>query len=372
MNVPTEIKLYDTIGGWGISASAFTAQIPKDAKDITVRINSPGGDVADGIAMYNYLKDHPARVTTIVDGYAASSASLVMLAGDVIKVHKSSIVMVHNPWTVAMGDADDMRHTADVLDEHGKAILGIYMDATGKDEADIIEMMEAETWMRGEAAIENGFATELMEENEPESRAAASAAWSSMLNAIQNGREMMKVRTRKEIEDSVRETQAQNEALTLELAGVKDQVAAVKAEVEATAIRHTQEIEAKDSEIAEAQESARIAGEKLEAAAENMNTATARIEELNTINSTLTGEVKALKERLANPAHDDANMPSAQTLAQAQADAEADAAEQAARDAAAAVADAEKPSYDNWAKIEDPGEKRAYYLKHKDEILATM
>jgi len=186
-----EIRLYDAIGQ-EMDAEWLAAQIPPDAEHVTVRINSPGGAVSDGLAMYHYLRDHQARITTIVDGYAASAASIVMLAGDDVQVHQSSIVMIHNPWTMAVGNADELRHTAAVLDEHAEAILDIYQKHSGMDRAELSELVKAETWMRGEAAVEHGFAGSIIEDSQTDNRAAACVQFAQMLAAIEGGNELMK------------------------------------------------------------------------------------------------------------------------------------------------------------------------------------
>ena len=353
-----ELKLYDTIGGWGITAGEFIAQIPQDATEITLRINSPGGDVADGLAIYNYLKDHPARVVTVVDGYAASSASVVMLAGDEIQVHKSSIVMVHNPWTLAMGNADDMRHTADVLDEHGKAILDIYMDATGMSESDLSEMMKDETWMRGEAALENGFATSLIDSGQEEqSRAAASAQWASIFNAINGGKELMSTqKTRRDIEAKAAETEAKLVTVT----GERDALTAKVTEITAAS-------EVVTGELAQARTD-------LESATVTVGEHLAKIEDMQKVAEKATVRITSLEATIKDPAFKDAAMIEAENLAQAAADAEADKAEaeaQAKIDAdAKAKAEADKPTLAKWKAIEDNGERTAYWTEHRAELKA--
>jgi ATP-dependent Clp endopeptidase proteolytic subunit ClpP len=168
-----EIRLYGPIGSYpSISADEIAKAIPADATEITIRINSPGGSVADGLAMYNYLRDHKAHVTTIVDGFAASAASIVMLAGDVRKVHKGSMVIVHNPWTLAAGNANELRKTADMLDEVSTAMMEIYTERTGRDEADLKELLDGETYITGRRAVELGFADELTDDIEDEQIAA--------------------------------------------------------------------------------------------------------------------------------------------------------------------------------------------------------
>lgn len=123
---------------------------------VNLHINSGGGDVFAGIAIYNILKNSKANITTYVEGLAASSASLIAFAGDKVVVPKSAQLMVHNPWTIAMGNANDFRDTADMLDQIAKSILNIYMDNVqdGVEEETIKTMMDNETWLTGEEALE--------------------------------------------------------------------------------------------------------------------------------------------------------------------------------------------------------------------------
>jgi len=128
-----------------------------------VRINSPGGDVFGAINIANALraqKEKGRRVETIVDGLAASAATLVMMAGDVVKVADNAIVMVHNPWAVAAGNADDMRKEAEVLDEVRDAIIATYQWHAELSDKELKKLMDDETWMDADTAVELGFATE--------------------------------------------------------------------------------------------------------------------------------------------------------------------------------------------------------------------
>lgn len=152
---------YDTWDGSGVSAATFVEQVAKmaDAETLTIRINSPGGIVTDGMAIYSYLKGHKAKKRIIVDGLAASMASVVAMAGDEIVVPDNAFLMIHNPWTIAIGDADDMRHEAGVLDKMGGSIVAIYAERTGMAADDLRALMDAETWMTGAEAREKGFAT---------------------------------------------------------------------------------------------------------------------------------------------------------------------------------------------------------------------
>ncbi|MDR3386918.1 MAG: Clp protease ClpP, partial [Rudaea sp.] len=124
-----EIRIYDEIGFWGTDAKTFISQfdeVAANADEIVVAINSPGGDVFDAFAIYNALRRYAGRVTTRVDGVAASAASLVTMAGDRVVMPENAMLMIHNPWTVAAGTSADLRATADSMDKARDGILAAY------------------------------------------------------------------------------------------------------------------------------------------------------------------------------------------------------------------------------------------------------
>ncbi|MGG1638220.1 head maturation protease, ClpP-related [Paenibacillus sp. NRS-1760] len=129
-----------------------------DISEITVRINSPGGSVFAGLTIYEQLKSHKAKIITRVDGVAASAASIIFMAGDVRIMGTGGMVMAHNPWTVAVGESKDLRHTADVLDKVTASLINIYSDRTGKDEKELKKMLDKETWLTADEAVASGFA----------------------------------------------------------------------------------------------------------------------------------------------------------------------------------------------------------------------
>lgn len=157
------IYLYDAIGGWwGVTAADLVPQIAAlDATTIHLRINSPGGDVFDARAIKTALEAHKARVVAHVDGLAASAASFVMLAADEIEISEGAFVMIHNPWTLSVGDARDMRAAAALLDQVGGAICRDYARKTGADAAALQAMMDAETWLESHDAVAQGFCDRL-------------------------------------------------------------------------------------------------------------------------------------------------------------------------------------------------------------------
>jgi len=163
----TEVLIYDSISWYGLSAKKFVDDLKGiTSKNIKLRINSPGGSVFDGLAIYNALRAHPARVTTRIEGVAASIASVIALAGDHVTAADASFVMIHNPWGMAIGNAQDMRDTADVLDKLGNTIAEIYARKTGDSVAEMLEKMSDETWYSGSEALEAGLIDEVYDTEE--------------------------------------------------------------------------------------------------------------------------------------------------------------------------------------------------------------
>lgn len=165
-NDTAEISIYDEIGFWGVSAASF-AQDLKDCgnnlKQINLHIHSPGGDVFDGIAIYNLLKNHPANVTVYIDGLAASMASVIAMAGNEVIMPENAMMMIHKPWGIQGGDAEDMRKYADLLDKVENTLIPAYANKTGKTPEELAEMLSAETWLNGKECVEQGFADKLAE-----------------------------------------------------------------------------------------------------------------------------------------------------------------------------------------------------------------
>jgi ATP-dependent protease ClpP protease subunit len=166
----TEVLVYDVIDWLGVSAEDFVAELNAiDTPNINLRINSPGGDVFDGVAIAQALRQHPAKVHTQVDGLAASIASVIALAGDTVTMAKGAFFMIHQPWSIALGNAKDMRDTADLLDKISGSLVATYQDATGLEAETLREWMDAETWMTDQEAVANGFAGQIAgEEAEPQ------------------------------------------------------------------------------------------------------------------------------------------------------------------------------------------------------------
>ena len=164
-----EIWLYDQVGeGFfgGMSAKTFNDELNKLGKvdTINLRINSPGGSVFDGVAIYNTLKRHPARLEVDVDGIAASIASVIAMAGDEIRIAANAMMMIHDPYGMSMGNSDEMRKTADLLDQIKGTIVDTYAKRTGETDSTIASMMSNETWMTADEAKRYGFADMITEE----------------------------------------------------------------------------------------------------------------------------------------------------------------------------------------------------------------
>ncbi|WP_434927163.1 ClpP-like prohead protease/major capsid protein fusion protein [Shewanella sp. HL-SH2] len=164
-NGNAELMIYDEIGGWGISARQFASDLQALGKigTLTARIHSPGGDVFEGMAIYNMIKGHPAHKVCHIDGLAASMASVIAMAFDEVIMPENAMMMVHKPWGGTLGDADDMRKYADLLDKVEGNLVGAYQQKTGLPEAELHTLLAAETWLTGREAVEKGFANILTE-----------------------------------------------------------------------------------------------------------------------------------------------------------------------------------------------------------------
>ena len=156
---PPEVWIYDEIDWlWGVTAKSFADEVNAlDVDELTVRINSPGGDVYEALAILNTLRAHKARITTVIDGLAASAASFVAMAGDEVVIRPNAEVMIHDPWAIAIGSADDMRSMAKDLDRITLNIASIYADKAGNTAADWVPAMSAETWYSADEAVAAGL-----------------------------------------------------------------------------------------------------------------------------------------------------------------------------------------------------------------------
>lgn len=174
------VYVYDVIGGWfgGIDAETFAREIAAiTAKTIHLHVNSPGGDVFDARAMMAALAAHPAEIIGHVDGIAASAATSLLMACDRVSMVRGGRFMIHEAWTLAMGNKRDMRATADLLEGMDQEIVADYKRKTKKAEADIVTWMEGETWFTADQALENGFIDEIVEAATEKKDEPAAANW---------------------------------------------------------------------------------------------------------------------------------------------------------------------------------------------------
>ncbi|ELJ6325434.1 ClpP-like prohead protease/major capsid protein fusion protein [Escherichia coli] len=158
------VRIYDEIGGYGVQASTLTDQISAcgDVSEIHLCIHSPGGDIFQGLAIYNALKNHPAKKIVHIEGIAASMASFIAMCGDHIVMPANAMMMIHAPRGVTAGVSGDVRRFADLMDKLGDTMAETYAGRTGKSKQEITAMMEAETWMDGNECKANGFADEVI------------------------------------------------------------------------------------------------------------------------------------------------------------------------------------------------------------------
>jgi ATP-dependent Clp endopeptidase proteolytic subunit ClpP len=160
-----DIFIYDMIGGGGVTAKQIVNELSKAGNNtpINLRINSAGGDVFEGIAIYNSLKKHNATINVEVEGLAASMASVIMLAGDTITASENSLIMIHNPSVGIQGESKDLTKKAELLDKIKDQMVGIYSSRTGMDSEQVVQMMDSETWLTANEALEVGLVTNVGE-----------------------------------------------------------------------------------------------------------------------------------------------------------------------------------------------------------------
>lgn len=163
----TSVSIYDQIGeswdGSGMTAKRMAGILRSIGdKDIQVNLNSPGGDFFEGVAIYNMLRQHKAKVTVNVLGLAASAASVIAMAGDEINMGEGSFLMIHNAWCMAIGNRHDMQAAAEQLAPFDAAMAEVYAARSGKSTKYAATLMDAESWIGAELAIKEGFATGMM------------------------------------------------------------------------------------------------------------------------------------------------------------------------------------------------------------------
>ena len=181
-----ELRLYDTIDGDGwfteseTSAKAIAKKLAEmpNAKEIKIFINSLGGSVMEGLGIYNQLKRHAAHKTVYIDGFACSIASVIAMAGDTVIMPKNTVMMIHNAWVVAVGNATQLRKTADDLDVINAASVQAYLDKAGDKltPEKLTEMLDAETYLTADQCIELGLADKYDDSAEEETDTAKAEA----------------------------------------------------------------------------------------------------------------------------------------------------------------------------------------------------
>ena len=222
-----EISIYDEIGDYGTSAKQFIDDLKSvGSKDITIRMNSVGGSVFDGLSIYNVLRSHQGYVKVKIEGLSASIASIIALAGDDIEMAENGFFMIHNPFGKSMGGADDMRKTADLLDKIKQELINIYANKTQLSEETISSMMDEETWLTSQEAKEMGFIDTITEPI----KVAASFDFSKFTNV-----DSKEVNNRLQLINNIKKTKM-TEELKSWFNGVKEEIVnAVKGEVVAEA-----------------------------------------------------------------------------------------------------------------------------------------
>ena len=169
-----DIDIYGDITSWPwealgeVSATNLSKQLAElsaDVDTINVHISSYGGEVKEGLAIYNALKNHKAKVRTICDGFACSIASVIFMAGEERIMNEASLLMVHNAWTYGAGNAAELRKLADDMEKITQASVNAYMAHSSLSEEEVKALLDAETWLLPSEALEYGFATSIMEED---------------------------------------------------------------------------------------------------------------------------------------------------------------------------------------------------------------
>ena len=182
---PATISIYDVIGedywtGGGVTAKRVSAALRSiGPQPVTVSINSPGGDFFEGLAIYNLLREHPAKVSVKVMGIAASAASVIAMAGDDIAVGLGSFLMLHNGWGVVVGNRHDMASAADLFAAFDQSMVDIYAARTGMEAKAIAKLMDAETYLAASEAVAKGFADRVIDEPPPAQGGEAKASLSA-------------------------------------------------------------------------------------------------------------------------------------------------------------------------------------------------
>lgn len=195
VNQTATINIYGDITSWAweelgeMSSNILSKQLEAlgDVEEIHVFINSYGGEVAEGLAIYNALRRHKAKVTTYCDGFACSIASVIFMAGNERVMNESSLLMIHNAWTWAQGNAEELRKQADDLEKITQASVEAYKAHSSLSEEEIKALMDAETWILPSEALEYGFATKI---DKTENQKASQSAFKQLMDIIKAHQEV--------------------------------------------------------------------------------------------------------------------------------------------------------------------------------------
>jgi ATP-dependent Clp protease, protease subunit len=279
-----DVYLYDEVGSYGVSAKDFVEDIKLlKGKDIYLHINCVGGEVFDGMAIYNTLKKYKGRVIAYVEGIAASMGSVIPLAADEIIMSENSLYMIHNAWGGAMGEAKDMRKTATLLDKLSSEIANIYSKKTNLPLSQIEEMMDEETWFNSEEALQYGFIDRISD---------------AVMVAAKYDITKFKNKTQKEIVNQLNNNK-KSKTMTEELkswfgAKVEEIVAAVKGGVDKTEVSEVNVILADNEEISNKFSELESKGTELNALLSGKDE---EITELKNTVDSLNSEVDVLKNK---------------------------------------------------------------------------
>ena len=220
-----EILIYDVIG-WPFNDAAelVRALAEMKQKTITVRINSPGGDVFDSMAIFNVLQSHKSKIVTRIESLVASSASFIALAGKEVQAYKNAMMMIHDPWVFAIGNQYELRETADILEKVSGNMVDIYVSESNVGKKEVKAMLKAETWMTAKEAKEKGFIDTIVDGKAIKAQFDLSMfanAPDDILSVQDSGREL----TRKETERALRNAGASRDyarAMAAKGAGASD------------------------------------------------------------------------------------------------------------------------------------------------------
>jgi len=258
-----DVFIYDEIGGFGVSAQSFIDELDSlgEIEQINLRINSPGGSIIEGNVIYNVLKRHGAKVVTHIDGIAASMASVIAMAGDEIRMAANAFLMIHNPWTVSVGDSDQLRKDADLMDKMKLNIVNAY-GRSGYSGEELVQLMDAETWLTAEEAL----AAEFIDEIEGGIAAAASIGdMNAALEKIDKALPVEKIvasisakydkelgEMKEGFECEIKELNAEIESSANQLAKNAVEISALQSDNQALNVQIEQMSETHDKELAEA------------------------------------------------------------------------------------------------------------------------